>query len=327
MTLFVFIPFLAIIVLANFGNRYPVARTLTVLALILVNGLFGLFGLAALVIAIVNRLGAARGTAEPPGFFPELNLLAVSIVLLLTGLVAFLPLIPLVRRVLARVMPIDPESMVHATALVFAIYLTGSSLLNLWLIPMLKDLPPDTFNVSVADLWLQALAFVLAALLGVGLFIRRNMRDVLDRLSLGPVSRTQISQFALATAGLLAFSWLISVVWNRLDPAGYKEVGRISEILFGRFATPLGAFTLGLSAGIGEELLFRGALQPRFGLLATSFLFMIAHTQYTVSPALLEIFIVGLVLGIIRNRANTTMAILIHAAYNILTVVLAPLFP
>lgn len=327
MTLLIFVPFLLIIILANFGDRNPAARTLTILALILVNGLFGLLGLATLAIVIVNRMSATGRASPSIGPLPEANLLAISIVFLLTGLVAFLPLIPMVRRILAHLMPIDPASIVNATALVFAVYLIGTSLLNLWIVAAIKELPPDAFNLSAGDLWLQALAFVLAALLGVGLFVRRNWRGVLDRLKLHGLNPAQVGLFALTTMVLLAFSWIISVVWNLIDPASYNDVGRISDALFGRLATPLGAVTLGLSAGIGEELLFRGAIQPRFGLIATSLLFMIAHTQYTVSPALFEIFIVGLVLGLVRNRANTTTCILVHAAYNILTVVLEPLFP
>ena len=36
---------------------------------------------------------------------------------------------------------------------------------------------------------------------------------------------------------------------------------------------------------------------------------------------------VGWVLGMVRNWSNTTVCILIHALYNILSVLLAPLFP
>jgi len=323
--IFVTIPTLVIIILANLGERYPAARLGTFLALILVNGLFGVSGLIVLAVMLVNRLGS-RGAALP-NLLPEFNLLAIACVLLLTGLMAFLPLIPIVRRGLSHIISIDPASTVHTTALAFTIYLAGSSLVNLWIIPLFKTLPPDAINISVGELWLQALTFVAAAVFGVGLFTRRQVRGVLERLKLEGVNSRQLGIFATTTVGLLVFSWSISGVWNRVDPAGYKEVGNISEILFGKLATVSGAFTLGLSAGIGEELLFRGALQPRLGLMTTSLLFMIAHTQYTISPALVEIFVVGLVLGVVRNRANTTTAILIHAAYNILIVVLAPLFP
>ena len=72
------------------------------------------------------------------------------------------------------------------------------------------------------------------------------------------------------------------------------------------------------AAGIGEEILFRGAAQPRLGLPLTALLFAAVHTQYTVSPALVHIFVTGLLLGVVRRRANTTTAIAVHASYNFL---------
>jgi len=38
---------------------------------------------------------------------------------------------------------------------------------------------------------------------------------------------------------------------------------------------------LGLSAGIGEEITLRGALQPKLGLALTSLLFAALHVQYS----------------------------------------------
>ncbi|MBK6432580.1 MAG: CPBP family intramembrane metalloprotease [Anaerolineae bacterium] len=56
-------------------------------------------------------------------------------------------------------------------------------------------------------------------------------------------------------------------------------------------------------------MIFRGALQPRFGLILTSFLFAVIHVQYGLSPAVVQVFVLGLVLGIIRQRGNLTMSI------------------
>jgi membrane protease YdiL (CAAX protease family) len=72
-----------------------------------------------------------------------------------------------------------------------------------------------------------------------------------------------------------------------------------------------------LGAGTAEEILFRGALQPRFGLILTSLAFGVVHMQYGLAFALLSIGVVGLVLGIYRRRINTTSSILIHSLYNL----------
>jgi membrane protease YdiL (CAAX protease family) len=91
-------------------------------------------------------------------------------------------------------------------------------------------------------------------------------------------------------------------------------VGDITTNLFNDLVSPLAALAVSLSAGVGEELLFRGALQPRFGLVLTSLLFAVGHAHYGLSPATVEVFVIGLVLGLVRRRINTTTCIVIHAA-------------
>jgi membrane protease YdiL (CAAX protease family) len=320
--LFLFLPFIILTILANLGNRHEPARVLTYLGLAVLN--LGLMVIGGGMI-LANTLGR-QAAPEITSALGEVNWTAAGIVVVLTGLVAFLPLLPPLRRGLARLIPIDPDACVHATALVFALYLTGSSVATLWLIPTLAA-SPQPVNLTPAALWTQELVFGLIGALGVGLFTRRNLRGTVERLKLGGLSAGPLLGAAGVTVGLIALSWLVSAAWNQFDPKSYTEVGRISELLFGNLTSPIGVLTLGLAAGIGEEILFRGALQPRLGLPLTAFLFMIAHTQYTISPALAEIFVVGWVLGVVRDRSNTSVCILIHAAYNILNVVLAPLFP
>ncbi len=123
----------------------------------------------------------------------------------------------------------------------------------------------------------------------------------------------------------LASSWGVDVIWSRLQPETFQEVSRLTEAMFG----PLleyglwAALTIAVSAAVGEELLFRGAAQPRLGLFTTALLFTAVHTQYTVSPARLQVLIVGLLLGLARRRGNTTTAIAVHAAYNFVLVLIA----
>jgi uncharacterized protein len=57
-------------------------------------------------------------------------------------------------------------------------------------------------------------------------------------------------------------------------------------------------------------------LQPIFGLWPTAIFFALTHVQYTLTPATLVIIIVGLGLGWVRKRYNTTAAIITHFAYN-----------
>ncbi|MFQ6058073.1 MAG: lysostaphin resistance A-like protein [Anaerolineae bacterium] len=322
MVLFFYLPFIALVVLANYGERQRWARFLTYGFLTLLNLLLGLAGILFLLVRWAAGLPGAQMRPE----LGALNFLALGLMSLGTAILAFLPLLPPPRRWLTRIIPVNPDSCVHTTALILAVYLTGGSLMNLWLIPLITA-HPEVVNLSPADLWLQQIAFTAMGVAGIGLFLRRDLRGALDRLKLRALHLPQLRLGAGVTLLLLAFVWLVSFGWSRLWPHSYQEVGRISDILFGNFMSPLGALTLGLSAGIGEEILFRGALQPRFGLGLTTLLFAIAHTQYTISPALVEIFVVGLALGLLRDRTSTTVCILVHAAYNALQVLLAPYFP
>ena len=122
----------------------------------------------------------------------------------------------------------------------------------------------------------------------------------------------------LVIAGLLlGFDFLVSWVWQGIDPAGYELLDKVNENLFGGLATVGGAIALGLSAGISEELLFRGALQPRLGVLLTTLLFALGHLQYGLTLATLQVFIIGLVLGLMRKRTGgVVLCIVTHAAYN-----------
>jgi membrane protease YdiL (CAAX protease family) len=77
-----------------------------------------------------------------------------------------------------------------------------------------------------------------------------------------------------------------------------------------------GAIVLGLSAGAGEEILVRGALQPRTGMFWAAALFAAGHVQYTWF-GMLTILFLGLALGLVRRLSNTTTAIVVHMLYDV----------
>jgi membrane protease YdiL (CAAX protease family) len=89
--------------------------------------------------------------------------------------------------------------------------------------------------------------------------------------------------------------------------------------MYGSFGSDILPWVLlAVSAGVAEEVLFRGALQPRLGLLLTSLLFTATHLQYGLSIVLAVILLGGLSLGLLRKYANTTTAILCHVTYDLL---------
>jgi len=321
--LLVFLPFLVPVVIANLGERRRWARQWTYGLVVAINVV--LLGVVAL--ALLSSLATVVMPEALPPAGLGVNWIGVAVVCLLTLLAAFLPLVPAVRHWLARWLPIDPGSTVHMLALVFAVYQLGLSLAQMALIGSLEVLTEAGLSLTIWDVLLSGLPLALFALVGVGLFLRRGWRETMDRLGLHRPTVKQILVAAVITALLLAFDFGVNLAWETLDPAGYGLLERVTESIFGGLMTVGGALALGLSAGICEEMLFRGAVQPRLGLLLASTLFAVGHLQYGLTVATLEVFIIGLVLGLVRNRTHTTVCILIHASYNAAGVLLGLLQP
>ncbi len=240
---------------------------------------------------------------------------------LAVGLLGLMLLWRPMRQATARWLPLDSARAVHAVALQYALYaLVVSALTAVFLSAAVVggDAVVEQLQgaSSVLALVGQFAGFVVLAFLGVGLLVARDGRAALARLGLS--RRFDWRLWVVATLVGLASAWLVDTAWQALAPESLAEVSRISEALFEPLLAlgVLGAVLAGVLPGVSEELLFRGATQPRFGLLATAFLFMIVHAQYTVSPALAQILAMGIILGLVRERANTTTAIAVHASYN-----------
>jgi membrane protease YdiL (CAAX protease family) len=82
--------------------------------------------------------------------------------------------------------------------------------------------------------------------------------------------------------------------------------------------------TLGVAAALGEETLFRAAIQPLAGIIVAWLLFMAAHaliadfrhpTPGKVAYAALAVAM-GLVLGLLYERAGIAASMACHAAFD-----------
>jgi len=169
--------------------------------------------------------------------------------------------------------------------------------------------------VDVGALVTQLAGEVLLALGAVGLWVARDARAVRERLGLGGLT---LRHALVGLAGLAAVM-LVNAGMEALEharfPALWAADQSMGKLIAGNLS-PIVSVLLGLSAGVGEELLVRGALQPRTGLLWASVLFAAGHVQYTWF-GMLTIAMLGITLGLVRNRANTTTAILVHVIYDI----------
>ncbi len=73
---------------------------------------------------------------------------------------------------------------------------------------------------------------------------------------------------------------------------------------------------ISIAAGVGEEILFRGVLQPRLGLVFTSVLFGILH-PFTLVYAVLAGFL-GAYLGWLQLKTgNLAVPVVVHALYDL----------
>lgn len=321
LTLLQFMPFLVLVLLANYAERQEVVKYVVYV-------LLGLIDAACLVVGLLFAVVGALAPYAAGGFFAFLgtDMLGMALVLFGVGVIGLAVLLPPVRRWIARFTDANPTSPVGAVALSFAAYYVGVSVGQVLLVGGLEGLAALPLETTVADLLLTGLAMVLFGLFGVGWPIRRAWGDTLRRLGLRLPTLRQAAFIIGAVAGFLALDYLVATAWHALNPDQYDLIGRVSLGLFGEMSVGKAA-AIGLSAGIGEEVLFRGAVQPRFGLVITALLFTAGHTQYGLSPATLEILLIGVILGIIRNRANTTTCIAIHVLYNFADILLLPLFP
>jgi uncharacterized protein len=182
--------------------------------------------------------------------------------------------------------------------------------------------------VSPSLVIMSELPFVIVALCGVGLGVRRNFRETIHRLGYGPLTLAQLGIIPLFVALALTFEAGFNILFAWLQPELYDTVGEISEGLFNADNLSLPAAILfglliGVGAAAGEETLFRGAVQPALGITLTSLLFASIHFQYGPSIVLIHIFVLSVGFGILRKYVNTTASFLGHAGYNFTLVILS----
>jgi len=117
---------------------------------------------------------------------------------------------------------------------------------------------------------------------------------------------------------LSGITWLMGK-WKYLDDVNFDYTLRLGifnfslqEILF-----------LSFCAGVGEEIVFRGMIQPWLGILTTSFMFIALHgyMSYSSWPKVifgLILFAVGTILGILGEYLGLLAAIVAHIIYDVI---------
>ena len=241
---------------------------------------------------------------------------AIGAGIMITAIVAAVLTSHPMRERVARTLNLDPDNPVHGLALVLAVILFGSQVSLVAFTDVLaadRSQPP----LTVLDLFAQEVPFLIIAATGVGLYIRRDATQATARLGVVKPALWQIA-LALAAAGVFfAFGQGIDFLSHALTPDIAHNVDITTRHVFGGLGAPAGIAAIAVLPAICEEILFRGALQPRLGLVVTALLFTSIHTQYSISFDTFAVFVLALGLGVIRKYTNTTTTIVTHAAYNL----------
>ncbi len=334
MSLVIFLPFVFIIWLANVadsrrmrGQPSPGLAALTYI--FLAGGYLAMAAIGALfaVLAALPVSSTAQAARPLRGDIASPELLALG--LIVPSALAMLLLLRPVRALFGFVLPLDPRSTVHAVALSYTMLVAINllTILGMGIDNLAASLgaaaPGAPDPGTLYGLWAQELAWALLGMVGVGLLSRRGPLAVLERLGIVPPSLTQILVGIGAGIGLALVALAILNLSISIGVPMDEGVRKLSERLLGPLGrTVPGILTLGLAAALGEETLFRGALQPRFGLVFTSLLFALLHSTYGLSLYTVVVLIIGLVLGVLRQRFNTSTSMVTHATYNIFQAVL-----
>jgi membrane protease YdiL (CAAX protease family) len=175
-------------------------------------------------------------------------------------------------------------------------------------------------EVGVVAAAMQTLALLGVALAAVGFLTRRNIGPTLSRLGLDRLTPRAVWVGTLAVIPMLMFGALSVVLVDWLSPGSSERLADTVEQFTGG-QTDLGyALAIGVFAAAGEETLFRGAIQPKYGLIFTTLVFALLHVQYDLLLVVASLFPVGLILGLERKYLGTWCCIITHALYNTLAI-------
>ena len=322
-------PFVILALLAYAGEENRVLRTLAVLWLLsLILFIF--------TINLMLTLAPVAALAEDDAAFeqhmnsiPETTVVYAFLLSFFSASVCLIGFSHRFRVLLARVLPFDPDSFVHTIGLVCVLALIVMPLVPLLVTGNAPFLNPELQSVlgigleeagSTSKLDAFSLIWtVIGSFFLVGLFIRRDYHQTLERLGL---VRPTARQVAIGIASGLV---LVALFWFFDDTVAllFKTWGipttddtMVNNLFMASF-TPLAAVMASVSAGLGEELSIRGVIQPRFGILLSALVFMSLHAYQYAWDGLLSVLLIGICFGVLRNYTNTSTSAISHGVYDL----------
>jgi hypothetical protein len=244
----------------------------------------------------------------------------------------FLPLLPMFRKVssvqnlVASCRIFVPKSIPHMVGLF--LYISTAAYLLSSMDPISFQLPalPIPFPLTIGQLIsYNGIGLVLLSFCGVGIFVTRKPRECLTRLGWVKPTWPQVGVGIM----LIVFSFLYDYLWSVYTHSlmGQDLAGKLSSYNSGTFAVAGGfapsvvlALATAICAGVGEETLVRGALQPVLGIVPAAILHGMLHGQFTHAPVfIVQVSLWSVFMGIVRRYTNTTTTIIGHSGFNFVT--------
>jgi uncharacterized protein len=325
--LFLAVGFLYIVAVVFIANRQEASGQPQPILRWLLFGLLGIMFMVGLTLFQTAFLGNVEGVfnVDPASALMTFGFTLVAILMSYWVISDDPRMLALIQRVAGTTGGYQPTSSIHNTAVVLILLLLvltiGAFVLGGGTSGLAQDL--ESTGVSPFEPLLIAMLQIAIAFLGVGLAVRRTLPQSLERLGLTLPTPHEYIRGVSSGIGLFVIYILFVIIWQSVTPPEQVvEQTEASQQLAEVLGTPLLAFIASLSAAFGEEIFMRGALQPIFGLLPTSIFFVLLHTQYLVTPGLLLILIISLGFGWLRQRYNTTTAIIAHFVYNFIQLLL-----
>jgi uncharacterized protein len=274
-----------------------------------VMGLYLLWGMPGVLLFVAGLALAVNGQSEG---VPVLGI----------GLGLSLPLLRPFRQLAGRLLPMDPESPIDWSGLALVLALLGFLIPTAFVDSAPVVISEDSATALTSGLLQQLLAFVAIAYVAVGYRNYRTGQQATARLGIQKPTQIQITVGLIGVLAAFVAANIGGLLTVILQPDVVSGIEESVEAITSGVTNPFVAVVLALSSGIGEEVFFRGALQPRFGMVLTALLFTFLHAQYGFTWILLGLFLVGMIFGWLAKRYGTMAAVIAHVVYNLSVVVL-----
>jgi membrane protease YdiL (CAAX protease family) len=169
----------------------------------------------------------------------------------------------------------------------------------------------EDVGLSRVSTFLRSSTLFYLVMGGVGVLISHFQHNILFRSLAIPTDRGQTLHLLLVSLLGAAVLLIFNYAFEEQFPS-FKAFRHILMQMIGAASIPASIYLAVLSA-VGEELLFRGAIQPELGLIGTALLFGLLHLgpQGLVSIWTLWAILTGLLFGFMFQQTQSLLPVII----------------